>query len=390
MQNTSPEVVIAGIGQTDVGELWSVSLRDLAVQAVLAALKDAGGMRPQAVYVGNMLAASAGHQANLGALICEYAGLLGAEGVTVEAADASGGAALRMAYTAIRSGMVDVALAIGVEKATDVLGSDIESLTVQTLDADYEASEGQTPIGQAALLLQRYLHENQFPREALAAFPMIAHANAVNNPHAMYPKAIKLDTYLRSGVLVEPFNLFDIAPLADGAAAVLLTRRELAPQGLAHPLVKISGSSLITERLALHDRTDPLFFEAAAVSVYQACQKAGISVADVDFFEYADITSLHALLALEAAGFAPRGQAWKLATDGSLGLDGSLPVATMGGYKARGNPLGAAGVYQAVEASLQLRAEAGKNQVAHARIGMIQALAGTGSTAVTHILERID
>ncbi|MGV8049420.1 MAG: beta-ketoacyl synthase N-terminal-like domain-containing protein [Anaerolineaceae bacterium] len=388
MAERRPEVYVAGIGQTDVGELWNVSLRDLAVQAVQAAQKDAGGLKPQAVYVGNMLAASAAHQANLGALICEYANLSGSEGITAEAADASGGAALHLAYNAIRSGMVDIALAIGVEKATDVLGSNIDSLSVRNLDADYEASEGQTPIGQAALLMQRYLYENQFPREALAAFPMLAHSNAVSNPHAMYPKPIKLENYLKSSLLVEPFNLYDIAPLADGAAAVLLTRRELIPLDLEHPLVKIAGSSLVVDRLALHDRADPLFFEAAAVSVFRACQKAGISVADVDFFEYSDITTLHALLSLEAAGFAPRGQGWKLATDGSLTLDGSLPVATLGGHKARGNPLGAAGVYQAVEACLQLRGEAGKSQVPQAHIGMIQSLAGTGSTAVTHILER--
>ncbi|MFZ3151873.1 MAG: beta-ketoacyl synthase N-terminal-like domain-containing protein [Anaerolineaceae bacterium] len=388
MAEQRPEVYVAGIGQTDVGELWNVSLRDLAVQAVRAAQKDAGGLKPQAVYVGNMLAASTAHQANLGALICEYANLSGSEGITAEAADASGGAALHLAYNAIRSGMVDIALAIGVEKATDVLGSNIDSLSVRNLDADYEASEGQTPIGQAALLMQRYLYENQFPREALAAFPMLAHSNAVNNPHAMYPKSIKLESYLESSLLVEPFNLYDIAPLADGAAAVLLTRKELISLDLEHPLVKIVGSSLVVDRLALHDRADPLFFEAAAVSVFRACQKAGISVADVDFFEYSDITTLHALLSLEAAGFAPRGQGWKLATDGSLTLDGSLPVATLGGHKARGNPLGAAGVYQAVEACLQLRGEAGKSQVPQAHIGMIQSLAGTGSTAVTHILER--
>jgi len=308
----------------------------------------------------------------------------------VEAADASGGAALRMAYMAVASGMVDVAAAVGVEKATDVLGSDIESLSTRNLDADFEANEGQTPVGQAALLMQRYLHENQFPREASAAFPVIAHANAVNNPHAMYPKAIKPESYLKSGLVNDPFNLYDIAPLGDGAAAVVLTRAELLPKGLAHAPVRLAGSSLVVDRLALHDRQDPLFFEAAAVSVQRACLKAGISLADVDFFEYSDITTLHAILSLEAAGFAQRGQGWKLASDGNLLLTGSLPVATLGGHKARGNPLGAAGVYQAVEACLQLRGEAGGSQVPHARFGMIQSLAGTGSTAVTHILERQD
>ena len=388
MAVNKPEVYIAGIGQTNVGELWSLSLRDLGVQAIRAAIKDAGGLQPQAIFVGNMLAASASHQANLGALLCEWAGLKGAEGTTAEAADASGGAALRMAYTAIRSGMVDVALVVGVEKATDVLDSDIDSLSVRTLDSDYEAAEGLTPIGQAALLMQRYIYENQVEREALAAFPMLAHANAVHNPHAMYRKPLALETYLKAGMLAEPFNLYDIAPLADGAAAVLLARREVVPQNLNHPLVRIAGSSLVTDRFALHDRNDPLFFEAAAVSVQRACQQAGITPAQADFFEYADITTLHAVLSLEAAGLTPRGHGWRLAFDHARWQKQPLPVATLGGHKARGNPLGAAGVYQAVEACLQLRGEAGASQVPQARIGMIQALAGTGSTAVTHILVR--
>jgi acetyl-CoA C-acetyltransferase len=388
MADTKPEVYIAGIGQTNVGELWSLSLRDLGVQAIRAAIKDAGGLQPHAIFVGNMLAASASHQANLGALLCEWAGLKGAEGTTAEAADASGGAALRMAYTAIRSGMVDVALVIGVEKATDVLDSDIDSLSVRTLDSDYEAAEGLTPIGQAALLMQRYIYENQVEREALAAFPMLAHANALNNPHAMYRKPLALETYLKAAMLAEPFNLYDIAPLADGAAALLLARREVVPQNLNHPLVRIAGSSLVTDRFALHDRNDPLFFEAAAVSVQRACQQSGITPAQADFFEYADITTLHAVLSLEAAGLTPRGQGWRLAADHFRWHNKPLPVATFGGHKARGNPLGAAGVYQAVEACLQLRGEAGAAQVPQARIGMIQSLAGTGSTAVTHILVR--
>ncbi len=390
MAVNKPEVYIAGIGQTHVGELWNLSLRDLGVQAIRAAIKEAGGLQPQAIFVGNMLAASASHQANLGALLCEWAGLKGAEGTTVEAADASGGAALRMAYTAIRSGMVDVALVIGVEKATDVLDSDIDSLSVRTLDSDYEAAEGLTPIGQAALLMQRYIYENQVDREALAAFPMLAHANAVNNPHAMYRKPLALETYLKAGMLAEPFNLYDIAPLADGAAAVLLARRELIPEGLGHPIVRIAGSSLVTDRLALHDRSDPLFFEAAAVSVQRVCQQAGITPAQADFFEYADITTLHAVLSLEAAGLAPRGEGWRLAADHARWQNQTLPVATLGGHKARGNPLGAAGVYQAVEACLQLRGEAGTAQVPQAHVGMIQSLAGTGSTAVTHILMRVE
>lgn len=383
-----PEVVIVGIGQLPVREHWDVSLRELAGRALRAARKDAGDLQPQSIYVGSMLAASASHQANLGALVCEVAGLAGlAEGVTAEVAEASGAAALNLAWQAVRSGMVDVAAVVGVEKVTDIVGAGQElSLLNASLDADYEASEGLTPTGQAALLLQRYLYEHQFPREVLSGFPMIAHNNAVNNPNAMFRRGLTGKVYNQAATTASPLNAFDLAAHADGAAALILTRADLLPKNLPHKPVKLLSSSLIAGRLAVHDRPDPLFFEAAAVSVRQACIKANIPLANIDFFEYSDNTTLHALLSLEAAGFAPRGQAWKLAMDGSLTLEGSLPVATMGGHMGRGFPLGASGVYQAVEACLQLRGEAGANQISHARYGMIQSLAGTGSAAVTQIL----
>jgi acetyl-CoA C-acetyltransferase len=109
----------------------------------------------------------------------------------------------------------------------------------------------------------------------------------------------------------------------------------------------------------------------------------------INFFEYHDAFSIYAALSLEAAGFAERGQGWTLARDDTINLKGRLPCATMGGLKARGNPGGATGVYQAVEATLQLRGAAGSNQVANASAGMIQSLGGPASTAVTHILTKI-
>src|SRR3989304_1447646 len=113
------EVVIAGIGQTAVGEHWEIGLRDLAIAAIHEALKDSDGLRPQALFVGNMLAPNLSNQAHLGVLLADYAGLLGIEAVTIEAAGASGGAALGQGYLAIASGMVDVVLVVGVEKFTD-------------------------------------------------------------------------------------------------------------------------------------------------------------------------------------------------------------------------------------------------------------------------------
>jgi acetyl-CoA C-acetyltransferase len=383
------DVIIAGIGQTPVGEHWDISLRSLAAKAMLAAIKDAGGMKPQALYIGNFLGPTLSHQENLGALLADNAGLTGIEAFTVEAAGASGGAALRVGFNAVASGFVDTALVLGVEKITDMVGPEVEAAAALSTDYDYEAMAGLTSPAQAALLMQRYIHEFKPPREAFGEFALIAHANGANNPNAYFRKAIKKEAYANAEVISDPLNLFDMGPYADGAAAVLLTAREKAPVGLAHPLVRVSGSSVVIDTLALHDRPDPLAFDAARLSVERACRQAGILPGDVDLFELCDAFSIYALLSLEAAGFAKHGEGWKLAQSGDLAINGKLPVLTMGGCKARGNPIAAAGIYQAVEAVTQLRGQAGANQVKDARRALIQCLGGPASTAATHVLERI-
>jgi acetyl-CoA C-acetyltransferase len=320
-------------------------------------------------------------------LITDYANLLGIEASTVETGGASGGAALRLAFMAVASGHADVALVIGVEKVTDQLGPSSESAWSLSTDSDYEAVQGLTPNAQAALVMRRYMHEYGVEHDAFGGFPVTAHANGVHNPFAMFRSPISLETYAKAGLVSDPLNMLDIAPVADGAAAVLLTRSDLLPEKTPHALVRITGSNMTTDRLALHDRQDVLAFDAARTSVERACRQAGILPGDVDLFELTDSYSVYAALSLEAAGFAVRGQGWQLARDGKIGLQGLLPISTFGGMKARGNPGGASGLYQAVEATLQLRGQAGKNQVPNARRALIQSLAGPASTAVTHVLE---
>jgi len=354
------DVVIAGIGQTDVGEHWHVSLRELAFYALEAAMQDAGGLRPQALFVANILAPSISGQAHLGALIVDFAGLRGIEAYTIEAAGASGGAALRAAFMAIKSGFVDVAMVVGVEKYTDKVSSEVEVALAATADGDYESIHGMTLTAQAALLMRRYAHEHNLPAGALAGFPVTAHAHGVNNPHAMFRKAIKPSLYSRVGMVSDPLNMFDAAPDADGAAAVILTRSELLPP---------PGKRLSVER---------------------ACQQANVTIDQMDLFELYDVFSIYAALSLEAAGFADPGEGWLLAEDGELALTGSIPSMTMGGLKARGNPWGATGVYQIVESTLQLRNLAGGNQIPAAQRALVQSLGGPASSVVTHILEVVE
>ena len=409
------DIVIAGIGQTEVGEHWEIGLRELAFAAIKDAVKDSGGLKPQALFVGNMLAPNLSNQAHLGVLLADYAGMLGIEAVTLEAAGASGGAALRQGYLAIASGMVDVALVVGVEKFTDKVGSEVEEAIATASDSDFEAVQGMTATAQAALLMKRYMHEYQVPNAGFAGFALTAHANGVANPHAMFRKAIKPETYAKAEMVSDPINMFDMAPNADGAAALVLTRRDLLPSDWSSPLVKISGSAASSDTLALHDRKDMLYFDTAQISAGKAMKQAGVILDDINLFEYHDVFSIYAALQLEAVGFAIKGRGWKLAADGLIGRGSGdprlthigagsqvragfpdpahirhIPCATMGGMKARGFPGGASGVYQAVEATLQLRGQGEANQIPNAKTALIQSLGGPASTAVSHILQNLD
>ena len=388
------DVVIVGIGQTPVGEHWELSLRSLAAKAIQAARKDSrqavGDLQPGAMYIGNFLAPTVSRQANLGALLTDNLGLRGLESYTLEAAEASGAAAFRQGYLAVASGFVDCAIVVGVEKCTDAIGANLETAAAEAMDYDYEGMYGLTNTALAALLMQRYLHEYQLPRTSLSGFPLLAHANAVNNPNAMFRRAISFELYERGARISDPLNMFDQAPLADGAAAVILTRSELADKTVDHPLVRVVGSSNVVDSLSLHDRDDLLAFEAAGLSLQRACRQAGILPTDTDFFELTDNFSIYAALSLEAGGFADRGEGWKLAREGMLNLDGEMPICTLGGAKGRGNPIGATGLYQIVEAVQQLRGEAGKSQVPDAHRALVQSLGGPASTAITHVLEKVE
>ena len=380
------DVSIIGVGQTEVKEMWDTSIRHLAWYAIEVALDDAHMNKVDALFVGNMLAGELSQQNHLGALVADFSGMRGIEAVTVEAADASGGAALRQAVLAVKSGMVETALAVGVEKMTDQTGASVTQALATSLDTDYETMQGLTIAGMGALLMRRYMYEYGVELADFAEFSVNAHANGADNPQAMFRNRLKPERFTAAPLVADPVSLFDIAPIGDGAAAVIVTSRERAMDLVPQPL-EIIGSAIATDGLALHDRRDLLWLKAAELSVQKAMAQAGVSHDDIDLFELHVSFTILAAWTLEATGFAERGKGWQMARDGEIGRNGRLPISTFGGLKARGNPVGAAGMYQIVEVAQQLRGQAGKCQVAGAKIGMAQNLGGSGATAVTHILQ---
>ncbi len=380
------DVSIIGIGQTPVGEHWDLSLRHLALEAIRDAATDAHIDHADALFVGNMSAAQIGGQTNMGALIADFVGLRGIEAVTVEASSASGAAALRQAYLAVASGALDFAIVVGVEKLSDVLGSQAVSAQMTAVDSDYEASHGVTPLSAAAMLMRRYMYEYDAVPIDFASFSVNAHANAMNNPNAMFHTKIAPESFVKASMIAEPINLLDAAPAADGAAAIVLAPSDWARSNRSDGVIRIAASAVSTDALAIHDRHDPLWLRAAELSARKAYQQANVSPKDIHLFELHDACTILAAMSLEAAGFAPKGMGVTFAARGGIGRDGTIPISTMGGLKGRGDPGGATGVYQIVEVVQQLREQAGENQIKNARIGMAQNLGATGATAVTHIL----
>jgi acetyl-CoA C-acetyltransferase len=269
---------------------------------------------------------------------------------------------------------------------TEPRGQETTAALAMAADGDYEADQGVSFVALNGLLMQRYMLEHQVSHKDFGGFAVVAHANAVNNPNAMFRKPITADEFAHSPLVASPICLLDASPIADGAAAVILTNATLA-RSSRRPAVRIAASALAIDALAIHDRPDPLFLGAAAKSAHDAYRQAGIRPGDVDLFELHDAFSIMAALSLEACGFAPRGGGVRLAQEGAVALDGRLPICTMGGLKARGHPVGATGLYQAVEVVQQLRGEAGANQLSSPRWGMAQNIGGSGASVVTHILQ---
>ena len=381
-------VYIAGIGQTPVGEQWERSLRHIAHDAIIPAMRDAGIERADALYVGNMLSGELVGQEHLGALVADFVGLRGIEAFKVEAACGSGAAALRLGTVAIAGGIHDVVIVAGVEKMTDTIGSETTAALAMAADQEFEAAEGVSFVALNALLMRRYMFEYDVPHGAFGYFAVNAHHNAVGNPNAMFRRAITLDTYRNATMIADPINLMDSSPICDGAAAVVLMSEDYARAvSNGRRPVRIMASTVATDSLAIHDRRDPLWLTAAWLSSQKAYQQAAVGPADIDLFELHDAFTIMAALSLEASGFAERGQGVRLAQEGEITIEGRIPVATMGGLKARGHPVGATGVYQVVEATLQLQGMAGSNQVHDADIAMTQNIGGSGATIITHILQ---
>ena len=376
-------VSIVGTAQLPVKKAYTRTLRELGAEVTRNAMVDAGIDQVDALYASNMLGDELQCQKHIAALIADEAGLHGVEALMVRAATAGGAAALRIAYLAVASGLVDSVVVVGVEKMSQ--GAATPALS-KALDAERELPDGASLISQNAALMWHYCRHYKPPKEALAHFSVNAHRNARSNEYALFRKAeYTTDDVLKSRTILPPIHLLDCAPICDGAAAVVLSAGNAANSHDGNP-VHILASSAATDRFRAFDRRNPLHLAAAELSAKKAFRQAQLGASDMNFLELHDAFSIMACLALEATGFAAAGEGWRLAAEGEIGIDGRLPVCTMGGLKARGHPIGATALYQVCEIVLQLCGRAGPNQVPGARYGFMQSVGGVGTTVLTHIL----
>jgi acetyl-CoA C-acetyltransferase len=384
-------VAVIGVGDTEFGELWDHSFRDLGIMAGLAAVADANisAEMIDALYVGNMSAGRFIEQEHIGALIADYSGLARDHipATRVEAAGASGGLALRQGFTAVASGMHDIVVVGGAEKMTDV--SDLDSANIQSSasDQEWEAVLGVTFPALHALIAQRHMHVYGTTREQLADVAVKNHKHGALNPKAQFRREIKRETVLGSPMVSSPLRMFDCAPSSDGAAAVVLCPLENARKYTETP-VEIIGSGQASDTLSLHDRKDICTMEATSVAARRAFDMAKITHKDVQIAEVHDNFTIGEILAIEDLGFFNKGEGGKATEAGLTGLSGQVAVNTSGGLKARGDPIGATGLAQAVEVVTQLRDRADKRQVKGAQVGLTHNVGGTGATVVVHLFRR--
>ncbi len=383
------DVAIIGVGMTKFGNLWDYSLRDLAVEASLSAIKDAGVDHVDSIYVGNFTAGTLIEQEHLGALVADYLGVTPTASMRVEDACASSSAALKAGFLEVASGYSDVVLVVGVEKMTDVTTEDATYSLALAADQEYEVYQGVTFPGLFALVARRHMHEFGTTRKQLSLVAVKNHDNALKNPYAQFHIKVSPEDVERSPLVADPLHLFDCSPISDGAAAVILVPVDMAKKMSSSALVKIAGVGQGSDTISLAQRDSLVSFKATITAAQRAYKMAGITPDDVDVAEVHDCFTIAEICAIEDLGFFPKGRGGEAVEAGMTHIGGKIPVNTSGGLKGKGHPVGATGVAQVVEIVEQLRGNAGERQVEGARIGLTHNLGGSGGTVIVHILEVI-
>jgi len=382
------DVAVVGVGITKFGEVWDNSLRDIYVEAALAAIDDAGVDHLDSMTVGCMTGGLFVGQEHLGSLLADYLGQKNLAASRVETACASGGLAFRNAFIEVASGMSDIVMAGGVEKMTDIGGDGATYALAAAADQEYEVFHGATFPGLYALMAVAHMEKYGTTRDMLSAVAVKNHNNGSMNPFAQYPFKITKETVENSVMVASPLRIMDCSPITDGAAAVILTTVDIAKK-LGKPIIKVIGSGHATDMIALHSRDDITTLQATSVAAEKAFKMAGKTIKDIDFAEVHDCFTIAEIIVTESLGLFAPGKGGEAVLKGETSLEGAFPINTSGGLKSKGHPVGATGAAQIVEVVKQLRGEAenGRQLKNNPKVGMAQNMGGSGGSTLVHILE---
>jgi acetyl-CoA C-acetyltransferase len=382
-------VAVVGIGHSRFGKRTDVNVAELAFESIKQAVDDAGVDKKD---IKNVVVGSAGgwYEESLPAVIVnEYAGLGSVGTMRVEAACASGSAAVKAAYNSIVSGETDVAMAVGVEKMTEVDTLTSVELIGRAGSYMWEFENyGMTFPAYYALYAVAHMNKFGTTEEDMSRVAVKAHHYGAMNPLAQFQKEITLEKALASQVVAWPLKLYDACPLTDGSAAVVLAEEKVAKR-LTDTPIWIRGVGYSSDSANLSKRSDYVGLQASVEAAQRAYAAAKTSPDKVDVATCHDCFTIAELMAYEDLGFCRKGDGAKLIRDGETEVGGRIPVNLDGGLKAKGHPIGATGVSMAVEITKQLRQEAGNHQAKIKNgIGLVHNVGGTGHYAYVTVLSR--
>ncbi len=382
-------VAVVGVGHSKFGKRTDVNVAELAFESIKQAIDDAGVDRKD---IKNVIVGSAGgwYEESLPAVVVnEYAGLSSAGTMRVEAACASGSAAVKVAHDSIATGGADLAMAVGVEKMTEV--DTLTSIELIGRAGSYMwefENFGMTFPAYYALYAVAHMSKFGTTEEDMSRVAVKAHHYGAMNPLAQFQKEITLEKAMGSQVVSWPLKLYDACPLTDGSAAVVLASEDLA-RTLTDTPVWIKGIGYSSDSANLSRRSNFVGLDATVTASKRAYEAAKITPDMVDVATAHDCFTIAELMAYEDLGFCKKGEGAKMIREGQTELGGKIPVNLDGGLKAKGHPIGATGVSMTVEITKQLRQEAGRHQAPIKNgVGLVHNIGGTGHYAYVTVLSR--
>jgi acetyl-CoA C-acetyltransferase len=398
------DVAIIGVGMIPFGRRDEDSLMEMLAYASLKALDDAGlgDKSVSAVYVGNMGGGIIQHQTSIASSLVDRLSLLPAAAETVENGPASGGSAVKNGLLAVASGYYDTVLVVGGEKMREITGWRATDFVATMTHPQAEYPYGITLPGMAGMFTRLYMEKYGVTREHLLAVSLKNQEMGTLNPYAHVEMALDRDgiydsphAVVNNPVSADPLHLYDLCPVSDGAAALILCPLEMIKASkksaeAAKPPILIAGFGQATDTHTLQERDDPTDLKAVTLAAQQAFAMARLKPGDIDVAELHDAFTILEIAESEHVGFFKKGEGGKAAAAGKTRLGGQIPINLSGGLKARGHPVGATGVAQIVDIVFQLRHELPKNrQVKNARHGLTVNFGGFGNNVLAFVLKRV-